>query len=65
MEIVNRSIHLDLGNVRYSITGESSNLIVLMHGLTTSKDIFDELTEKLVNEGFQVLAFDFYNGRGI
>ena len=34
-----------------------------MHGLTTSKDIFDELTEKLVNEGFQVLAFDFY-GRG-
>ena len=63
MEIVNRSIHLDLGNVRYSITGESSNLIVLMHGLTTSKDIFDELTEKLVNEGFQVLAFDFY-GRG-
>ena len=63
MEIVDRSIHLDLGNVRYSITGESSNLIVLMHGLTTSKDIFDELTEKLVNEGFQVLAFDFY-GRG-
>ena len=63
MEIVDRSIHLDLGNVRYSITGESSNLIVLMHGLTTSKDIFDEMTGKLVNEGFQVLSFDFY-GRG-
>ena len=34
-----------------------------MHGLTTPKEVFDEMTEKLVENQFQVLAFDFY-GRG-
>ena len=65
MEIIDRFTHLRLGNVRYSITGDASrDLIVLMHGLTTSKEVFDEMTEKLVNNNFQVLAFDFY-GRGM
>jgi len=35
-----------------------------MHGLTTPKEVFDDLTEELVSKKFQVLAFDFY-GRGL
>ena len=35
-----------------------------MHGLTTPKEVFDDLTEQLVSKDFQVLAFDFY-GRGM
>ena len=34
-----------------------------MHGLTTSKDIYNDMTFDLINQGFQVLSFDFY-GRG-
>ena len=34
-----------------------------MHGLTTSKDIYNHLTQNLIKHGFQVLSFDFY-GRG-
>ena len=64
MEIIDRTTHLRLGNVRYSITGNpNKDLVVLMHGLTTPKEVFDEITEKLVENHFQVLAFDFY-GRG-
>ena len=64
MEIKDRFTHLRLGNVRYSITGNpNKDLVVLMHGLTTPKEVFDEITEKLVGRQFQVLAFDFY-GRG-
>ena len=64
MEIKDRFTHLRLGNVRYSITGNpNKDLVVLMHGLTTPKEVFDEITEKLVGSQFQVLAFDFY-GRG-
>ncbi len=64
MEIIDRLTHLRLGNVRYSITGNpTKDLVVLMHGLTTPKEVFDEITEKLVENHFQVLAFDFY-GRG-
>ena len=65
MEIIDRFTNLNLGRVRYSITGESSkNLVVLMHGLTTPKEVFDDLTQELVSKKFQVLAFDFY-GRGL
>ena len=61
MEIIDRTTHLRLGNVRYSITGNpNKDLIVLMHGLTTPKEVFDEMTEKLVENQFQVLALDFY-----
>tara|TARA_B100001250_G_C19651810_1_gene723035 strand:- start:78 stop:941 length:864 start_codon:yes stop_codon:yes gene_type:complete len=64
VEIKDRFTHLRLGNVRYSITGNpNKDLVVLMHGLTTPKEVFDEITEKLVGSQFQVLAFDFY-GRG-
>ncbi len=64
MEIKDRFTHLRLGNVRYSITGNpNKDLVVLMHGLTTPKEVFDEITEQLVGSQFQVLAFDFY-GRG-
>ena len=65
MEIIDRFASLKLGRVRYSLTGKvSRNLVVLMHGLTTPKEIFDDLTEVLVSKKFQVLAFDFY-GRGL
>mgnify|MGYP005723589817 FL=1 len=64
MQIIDRYANLEKGKVRYSISGEPSNrLVVLMHGLTTSKDIYNELTLELINQGFQVLSFDFY-GRG-
>lgn len=64
MEIIDRFTNLENGKVRYSITGEASdNLVVLMHGLTTSKDIYNNMTFDLINQGFQVLSFDFY-GRG-
>ena len=64
MKIIDRRAELENGGVRYSITGEASdNLVVLMHGLTTSKDIYDNLTQDLIKQGFQVLSFDFY-GRG-
>ena len=64
MKIIDRHAELENGGVRYSITGEASdNLVVLMHGLTTSKDIYDNLTQDLIKQGFQVLSFDFY-GRG-
>ena len=64
MEIVDRFTDLEHGKVRYSITGEASdNLVVLMHGLTTSKDIFNNLTQDLIEQDFQILSFDFY-GRG-
>ena len=64
MEIVDRFTDLEHGKVRYSITGEASdNLVVLMHGLTTSKDIYNNLTQDLIEQDFQVLSFDFY-GRG-
>ena len=64
MEIVDRFTNMVHGKVRYSITGEASdNLVVLMHGLTTSKDIYNHLTQDLIKHGFQVLSFDFY-GRG-
>ena len=64
MKIIDRHAELENGRVRYSITGEASdNLVVLMHGLTTSKDIYDNLTQDLIEQGFQVLSFDFY-GRG-
>ena len=64
MEIIDRFTNLENGKVRYSITGEASdNLVVLMHGLTTSKDIYNDMTFDLINQGFQVLSFDFY-GRG-
>ena len=64
MEIIDRFITLEKGKVRYSITGEASdNLVVLLHGLTTSKDIYNDLTLDIVSHGFQVLSFDFY-GRG-
>ena len=64
MEIVDRFTYLEKGKVRYSITGEASdNLVVLMHGLTTSKDIYNDLTLDIIKQGFQVLSFDFY-GRG-
>ena len=64
MEIIDRFTNLEYGKVRYSITGEASdNLVVLMHGLTTSKDIYNNLTQDLIEQGFQVLSFDFY-GRG-
>lgn len=64
MDIVDKYTHLDLGNVRYSLTGsDSDDLIVLMHGLTTSKDIYDDLTRYLVESKYLVLALDFF-GRG-
>jgi len=64
MKIIDRHAELENGRVRYSMTGEASdNLVVLMHGLTTSKDIYDNLTQDLIKQGFQVLSFDFY-GRG-
>ena len=64
VEIIDRFTNLEHGKVRYSITGEASdNLVVLMHGLTTSKDIYNNLTQELIEQRFQVLSFDFY-GRG-
>ena len=64
MEIIDRFITLEKGKVQYSITGEASdNLVILLHGLTTSKDIYNDLTLDIVSHGFQVLSFDFY-GRG-
>ena len=64
MEIIDRFTSLEKGKVRYSITGEASDsLVVLLHGLTTSKDIYNDLTLDIIKQGFQVLSFDFY-GRG-
>ena len=64
MKIVDRFTNLEYGKVRYSITGEASdNLVVLMHGLTTSKDIYNNLTRDLIEQGFQVLSFDYLTAR--
>ena len=64
MQIINRFTKKGLANVRYSITGQpSEDLIVLMHGLTTPKEVFDDLTRSLIENQFQVLAFDFYGGK--
>ena len=63
MEIKNRHTKLSNCEVRYSITGgPSKTLVVLLQEPNSSKDIFDDLTMNIVNQGFQVLSFDF-NGK--
>tara|TARA_B100000614_G_C14524801_1_gene484073 strand:- start:1167 stop:1634 length:468 start_codon:yes stop_codon:yes gene_type:complete len=63
MEIKNRRTKLSNSEVKYSITGgPSKTLVVLLQEPNSSKDIFDDLTINIVNQGFQVLSFDF-NGK--
>jgi len=63
MEIKDRYANLSNGEVRYSITGgPSETLVVLLQEPNSSKDVFDDLTTNIVNQGFQVLSFDF-NGK--
>ena len=63
MEIKNRYTELSNSEVRYSITGgPSQTLVVLLQEPNSSKDVFDDLTINIVNQGFQVLSFDF-NGK--
>ena len=63
MEIKNRYTELSNIEVRYSITGgPSKTLVVLLQEPNSSKDVFDDLTINIVNQGFQVLSFDF-NGK--
>ena len=63
MEIKNRYTELSNSEVRYSITGgPSKTLVVLLQEPNSSKDVFDDLTINVVNQGFQVLSFDF-NGK--
>lgn len=60
MEIKNRRTKLSNSEVKYSITGgPSKTLVVLLQEPNSSKDIFDDLTINIVNQGFQVLSFDF------
>ncbi len=60
MEIKNRYTELSNIEVRYSITGgPSKTLVVLLQEPNSSKDVFDDLTINIVNQGFQVLSFDF------
>ena len=60
MEIKNRYSELSNSEVRYSITGgPSKTLVVLLQEPNSSKDVFDDLTINIVNQGFQVLSFDF------
>ena len=60
MEIKNRYTKLSNSEVRYSITGgPSKTLVVLLQEPNSSKDVFDDLTINIVNQGFQVLSFDF------
>mgnify|MGYP001173020406 FL=1 len=63
MEIKDRYTELSNSEVRYSITGgPSKTLVVLLQEPNSSKDVFDDLTINIVNQGFQVLSFDF-NGK--
>ena len=63
MEIKDRYTELSNSEVRYSITGgPSKTLVVLLQEPNSSKDVFDDLTVNIVNQGFQVLSFDF-NGK--
>ena len=63
MEIKDRHTKLSNSEVRYSITGgPSKTLVVLLQEPNSSKDVFDDLTINIVNQGFQVLSFDF-NGK--
>ena len=63
MEIKNRRTKLSNSEVKYSITGgPSKTLVVLLQEPNSSKDVFDDLTINIVNQGFQVLSFDF-NGK--
>ena len=63
MEIKDRYTKLSNSEVRYSITGgPSKTLVVLLQEPNSSKDVFDDLTISIVNQGFQVLSFDF-NGK--
>ena len=63
MEIKDRYTKLSNSEVRYSITGgPSKTLVVLLQEPNSSKDVFDDLTINIVNQGFQVLSFDF-NGK--
>ena len=60
MEIKDRYTKLSNSEVRYSITGgPSKTLVVLLQEPNSSKDVFDDLTINIVNQGFQVLSFDF------
>ena len=60
MEIKDRYTELSNSEVRYSITGgPSKTLVVLLQEPNSSKDVFDDLTINIVNQGFQVLSFDF------
>ena len=60
MEIKERYTKLSNSEVRYSITGgPSKTLVVLLQEPNSSKDVFDDLTMNIVNQGFQVLSFDF------
>tara|TARA_A100001388_G_scaffold155015_1_gene115322 strand:- start:426 stop:917 length:492 start_codon:yes stop_codon:yes gene_type:complete len=63
MEIKDRYTELSNSEVRYSITGgPSKTLVVLLQEPNSSKDVFGDLTINIVNQGFQVLSFDF-NGK--
>ena len=63
MEIKDRYTELSNSEVRYSITGgPSKTLVVLLQEPNSSKNVFDDLTMNIVNQGFQVLSFDF-NGK--
>ena len=63
MEIKERYTKLSNSEVRYSITGgPSKTLVVLLQEPNSSKNVFDDLTMNIVNQGFQVLSFDF-NGK--
>jgi predicted alpha/beta-fold hydrolase len=47
------------GFTHYKVDG-SGPMVVLIHGLATSIDVYEIITTELVNSGFKVLRYDFY-----
>ncbi len=58
------SVEITKGKICYYLKGpENGELIVLVHGFSTPKFVFDKSVDSLVSAGFRVLAFDHF-GRG-
>ncbi len=57
-------VKLESGTISYYLKGtESGEVVVLVHGFTTPKYVFDSNVDALTSAGYRVLAFDQY-GRG-
>ena len=58
------SVEIAKGKVCYYLKGpEKGDLVVLVHGFSTPKFVFDKSADSLTSAGFRVLAFDHF-GRG-